>query len=106
MHVEGREYKVVAATDVDRDAMQWECYLVDGSREKLVFEIVRFDGKREWSFFQYVESIPLAVVEYAVQHARADLGPFFNNFGTRSCLLPHLLHFNEVDQGKYDTGPS
>ncbi|MDF3822409.1 hypothetical protein P3G55_21090 [Leptospira sp. 96542] len=69
---------MVVATDIDRDAMLWECYLVDGGSERLVFEIVRFDGKMEWSFFPHVESVPLAVVEYAVQHARAELGPFFN----------------------------
>ncbi|MBW8467455.1 MAG: hypothetical protein K0M67_04245 [Thiobacillus sp.] len=78
MHIEGREYRVVIATDVDRDAMQWECYLVDGNNEKLVFEVVRFDGRREWSFLQHVKAVPLAVVEYAVQHARTDLGSFFN----------------------------
>ena len=47
MHIEGRDYRVIVATDVDRDAMQWECYLLDGGSEKLVFEIVRFDGKKE-----------------------------------------------------------
>lgn len=78
MHIEGREYRVVIATDVDRDAMLWECYLVAGNNEKLVFEVVRFDGRREWSFLQHVDVVPLAVVEYAVQHARTDLGPFFN----------------------------
>jgi hypothetical protein len=78
MRIEGREYRVVVATDMDRDAMQWECYLVDDNSEQLVFEIVRFDGKWEWSFLSHVESIPLAVVEYAVQHAREELGPFFN----------------------------
>ena len=78
MRIEGRDYRVTIATDVDRDAMQWECYLVDGNSETLVFEIVRFDGKKEWSFLQHVEAVPLAVVEYAVQHARTELGPFFN----------------------------
>lgn len=65
MLIEGREYRVVIAADAGRDAMQWECYLVDGSDEKLVFEIVRFDGRKEWSFLQRVEAVPLAVVEYA-----------------------------------------
>jgi len=78
MHIEGREYRVVIATDVDRDSMQWECYLVDGNNQVLVLEVVRFDGRREWSFLQYAETVPLAVVEYAVQRARTDLGPFFN----------------------------
>ena len=78
MRIEGRDYRVTIATDVDRDTMQWECYLVDGISEKLVLEIVRFDGKKEWSFFQHVEAVPLALVEYAVQHARTELGPFFD----------------------------
>lgn len=78
MRIEGRDYRVTIATDVDRDAMQWECYLVDGVSETLVFEIVRFDGKKEWSFLQHVEAVPLAVVEYAVQRARTELGPFFS----------------------------
>jgi hypothetical protein len=79
MLIEGREYGVVIATDAGRDAMQWEFYHVDGADEKLVFEIVRFDGRKEWSFIQHVEAVPLAVVEYAVQHARTQLGPFFND---------------------------
>lgn len=78
MLIEGREYRVVIATDADRDAMQWECYAVEGNDEDLVFEIVRFDGRKEWSFLQHVEAVPLAVVEYAVQRARTELGPFFN----------------------------
>lgn len=79
MHIEGRDYRVTIATDVDRDAMQWECYLHEGNSEKLILEIVRLDGKKEWSFLQYVEEVPLALVEYAIQHARVELGPFFND---------------------------
>lgn len=78
MNIDGRKYDVVIATDVERDSMQWECYLIDGTQRTLLFEIVRFDGKKEWAFLSHAETVPLAAVEYATQRARSELGPFFN----------------------------
>jgi len=78
MYIDGREYEIVVATDVNHDSMQWECYLIQGAHKTLLFEVVRFDGRKEWAYVHHVESLPLAVVEYAAQHARAELGPFFD----------------------------
>lgn len=31
MRIEGVDHEVLIATDVERDSMQWECYLADGT---------------------------------------------------------------------------
>ena len=77
MILDGTEYEVVIATDVERDSMQWECYLKAESGRKLLLEVVRFDSEKEWVFIQHAEVLPLALVEYAVTHAKPQLGPFF-----------------------------
>jgi len=77
MTLDDTEYEVVIATDVERDSMQWECYLKAANGRQLLLEIVRFDGKKEWAFIQHTEILPLSLVEYAVTHAKAQFGPFF-----------------------------
>jgi hypothetical protein len=78
MLVDGVEYECFVASDCNRDSMQWEWYSGTGAERTLLFEIVRFDGRKEWAFVQHVESLPLALVEYAALHARTKLGPFFD----------------------------
>lgn len=77
MHLDGVEYEVLIATDVGRDSMQWECYSVAGPHKKLLLEVVRLDGRKQWVFIQHVEELPLSLVEYATSHAKIELGPFF-----------------------------
>ena len=77
MQIEGVNYEVVIATDVERDSMQWECYSGSGGERKLLLEVVRFDGKKEWAFIQHMPHLPLSLVEFAVTHAKEELGPFF-----------------------------
>ncbi len=77
MRIDGVDYEVLIATDVDRDSMQWECYLANGTDRRMVLEVVRLDGQKEWVFIQHVPALPLALIEYAVAHAKQELGPFF-----------------------------
>lgn len=77
MRIDDVDYEVLIATDVERDAMQWECYSSSGIDRKLLLEVVRLDGKKEWVFIQHVSALPLALIEYAVAHAKKELGPFF-----------------------------
>lgn len=78
MIIDGTEYEVLIATDTDNDSMQWECYSTVGAKSELLLEVIRFDGRKEWVFIQHAKQLPLGLVEYAVSHAKDDLGPFFN----------------------------
>lgn len=77
MRIEGVDYEVLIATDVEQDSMQWECYLANGTDRQLLLEVVRLDGSKEWVFIQHAPALPLALVEYTVAHAKKELGPFF-----------------------------
>lgn len=46
-------------------------------RPPLLLEVVRLDGSKEWAFIQHATDLPLTLVEYAIVHAKKELGPFF-----------------------------
>ena len=77
MNVEGVEYEVIFASDVDRDSMQLECYRGTGEQRELLIEVVRYDAEKRYGFMQHVPEVPLALVEHLAVVARKELGPFF-----------------------------
>ena len=77
MLIEGINYEMLIASDVNTDAMIFECYRGQGKDRELILEVIRYDGLRKFVYVQHVENLPLAVVEHIVSRARPELGPYF-----------------------------
>lgn len=77
VEIEGIPYETLVVSDMKRDSLQFECYRCQGTDRKLLLEVVRFDSERKFVVMQYVEELPLALLEYVTKVARVTLGPFF-----------------------------
>jgi hypothetical protein len=77
MIFDGVEYAILIASDVVRDGLGFEVYR-HGDTAQLVFEVFRDDGRRQFLVSQFEPNLPLSLIEYVVQVARAELGEFAN----------------------------
>ena len=77
MKIQGVEYRFQTAGDVlTRDGIGLECYRIDGSREELVLEVFRDDTLMSWTYSQFVQDLPLELIEHVIANARQRLGDF------------------------------
>jgi len=79
MKIDGVDYETLVASDIERDSLQFECYRYYGSARELVFEAVRFDTRRKWSFIAHTTDIPLSLLLKLLPIAKTRLGPFFGD---------------------------
>jgi len=76
MQIENIEYRFQMASDLERDGLSLECYRQALTGEELVLEVFRNDSKRQYTFSQFSQDLPLALVEHVASVARSNLGAF------------------------------
>lgn len=79
MRNEGIDYETLVVSDCERDSLQFECYRGEGAGRELVFEVVRFDTLRKFSFIAHQVEIPLSLLEELLPVAKERLGEFFDD---------------------------
>lgn len=79
MRIEEFDYETLIASDVERDSLQFECYRKNGTVSELVFEVVRFDTQRKFSFIPHAPDIPLALLLELLPVAKERLGAFLDD---------------------------
>jgi hypothetical protein len=76
MNIAGIEYSFVVASDVHRDGLGLECYRVCGETKEQVLEVFRCDSQQQYFFTQFVQDLPLELIEYIVGISRKELGAY------------------------------
>jgi len=74
MHIDGREYEFIRASDVIRDGMALECSEV-GSAAGPILEAFWNDSSGRFTFSAFQENLPFELVEEFVRAARQGLPP-------------------------------
>jgi len=76
MNINGIEYRLQIASDVERNGLGLECYRKNKEKEELVLEVFRNDSEKRFVYSQFVQDIPLELIEHIVSISRHKLGEF------------------------------
>jgi len=76
MNINGTEYRLQVASDVERNGLGLECYRTNKSEEELVLEVFRNDSELTFVYSQFTQDLPLELIEYVVSISRQKLGEF------------------------------
>jgi hypothetical protein len=76
MKISGIEYRLQIASDVERNGLGLECYRKDNGKEELVLEVFRNDSEKRFVYSQFVQDLPLELIEHIVSISRHKLGEF------------------------------
>ena len=83
MQIDGTQYEMFVASDVNQGSMQFECYRCNDQTRKLMMEVIRYDTERRFVVVQHEKELPLALLEHVARVARLELGPFFGESSTQ-----------------------
>lgn len=78
INIEGRDYELVRASDLDRDGMMLEAWDETAQPPAQVLEIFYSDQTGVMSLTTFGEAQPLALVEYCIEQANLTLPPLKN----------------------------
>lgn len=73
MDINGIEYTFLIAIDIThRESLSYECW----RGQNLVLKVSKDDKKRQFIFSQFLQELPLSLVEHIVKASRKELGDF------------------------------
>lgn len=74
MNIAGVEYSFLVASDIQRGGLGLECYRSCGDTKELVLEVFRNDARQQYLVTQFVQELPLELIEYIAAVSRKELG--------------------------------